>query len=127
MSDKTMIFFKKFKVLNKVVFENFDKIKLLYVFSKNNVFLVTNDDKIFAFGDNKGRVLGFGHKNSISELTINKELSHKQIIDFKNGSCYVIARTIDGKVYCWGNNQSFAREGCREGVAPSGKNLKGGT
>jgi len=37
-------------------------------------------------------------------LTINEELSHKRIVDFKNGGVHTIARTSDGKVYCWGRN-----------------------
>jgi alpha-tubulin suppressor-like RCC1 family protein len=72
--------------------------------NRNNVLIVTNDDKVFAFGSNWRGVLGFGNDDKVNELTINEELSHKQIIDFKNSSYHVIARTIDGKVYCWGYN-----------------------
>ncbi len=32
------------------------------------------------------------------------ELCFKNIIDFKNGWYHVIARTIEGNVYCWGCN-----------------------
>ncbi len=28
-----------------------------------------------------------------------------QVIDFKNSTYHVIARNIDGKVYCWGYNE----------------------
>jgi alpha-tubulin suppressor-like RCC1 family protein len=38
-------------------------------------------------------------------LTINNELSDKNVVDFKNGLYNAIARTIDGKVYCWGYNE----------------------
>ena len=34
-----------------------------------------------------------------------KELCYKQLIDFKNSDYHVIARTSDGKVYCWGCNE----------------------
>jgi nitrite reductase/ring-hydroxylating ferredoxin subunit len=99
---------KKFKVLKELKEEFLNEIKLLYVFKDfgnyNNVLIVTNDDKIFAFGDNCFGVLGFGNNNTVNELTINEELSKKQIVDFKNGSKHVIARTINGKVYCWGQS-----------------------
>jgi alpha-tubulin suppressor-like RCC1 family protein len=94
----------KFNILNKLNEEFLNEIKLLYVFNKNNVLIVTNDDKVFAFGNNIYGVLGFGNNRELNELTNNEELSHKQIIDFKNSSKHVIARTIDGKVYCWGCN-----------------------
>jgi len=93
--------------LNKDFIEN---IKLFHVFEdenedhERNVFIVTNDDKIYAFGRNCNGVLGFGHMNEVGELTVNEELSHKQIIDFKNSFYYVNARTIDGKIYSWGWN-----------------------
>jgi hypothetical protein len=98
---------KKFEVLNELKEEFLSEIKLLYVFKdifdKNNVLIVTNDDKVFAFGNNYWGVLGFpNNNNKVNELTINEELSDKQIIDIKNGLYHVIARTIDGKVYCWG-------------------------
>ncbi len=80
-------------------------IKLLYVFKSNNVLIVTNDDKVFAFGNNNRGVLDFGHQQEVIELTINEDLSHKQTIDFKNSYRHVIARTIDGRVYCWGCNK----------------------
>jgi alpha-tubulin suppressor-like RCC1 family protein len=111
---------KKIKVLNELS-ENFlSEIKCLYVFKdyyKNdkNVLIVTNDDNVFAFGDNNYGVLGFGNDREVKEITINEKLSHKQIIDFKNGWKHVIGRTIDGKVYCWGNNGIF-------GVLGNGKN-----
>jgi hypothetical protein len=109
--------FKKFKVLNKLKEEFLNEIKLLYVFEdelNKNVLIVTNNDNIFAFGKNNKRVLGFGNEIQVNELTINKELSQKQIIDFKNSRYHVIARTIDAKVYCWGCNDW--------GVLGNGKN-----
>jgi alpha-tubulin suppressor-like RCC1 family protein len=104
---------KKFKVLNKLLLkEDFlNEIKFLFVFKKyeykkafNNVLIVTNDDKVFAFGNNIYGVLGFGNEIEVNQLILNEELSHKQIIDFKNSSKHVIARTIHGTVYCWGWN-----------------------
>jgi alpha-tubulin suppressor-like RCC1 family protein len=103
---------KKIKVLNELN-ENFlSEIKCLYVFKdyyKNdkNVLIVTNDDNVFAFGDNNYGVLGFGNDREVKEITINENLSHKQIVDFKNSWKHVIGRTIHGKVYCWGENGIF--------------------
>ena len=98
----------KFKVLNDLKEDFKQNIKILYVFkdywNKENVFLVTNDDKVYCFGSNSYGLLGFGHDNEVNELTLNQELSHKQIIDFKNSYYHVIARTSDEKVYCWGYN-----------------------
>jgi alpha-tubulin suppressor-like RCC1 family protein len=101
-------FLKKFKVLNELKEDFLNEIKLLSVFRVNNpnILIVTNDDKVFAFGHNSNGILGFGNDYKINELTINEELSHKQIIDFKYGWCHVTARTIDGKVYCWGYNKN---------------------
>jgi alpha-tubulin suppressor-like RCC1 family protein len=98
---------KKYKVLQQLKEEFLNEIKLLYVFkdyNENNALIVTNDDKVFAFGSNSYGVLGFGHWSQIKEITINEELSHKQIVDFKKSFYHVIARTIHGKVYCWGCN-----------------------
>jgi alpha-tubulin suppressor-like RCC1 family protein len=114
MAENKNNFLKNFKVLSEIKEEFLNKIKLLYVLNYNNVLIVTNDDKVFAFGSNWRGVLGFGNDNKVNELTINEELSHKQIIDFKNSEYHVIARTIDGKVYCWGHND--------DGVLGNGKN-----
>jgi alpha-tubulin suppressor-like RCC1 family protein len=46
--------------------------------------------------------IGFSY--SANDLTINKDLSDKQIIDLKNGWNHVIEHTIDGKFYNWGRN-----------------------
>jgi len=99
----------KWKILKKLrLHRDFIRnIQLFYVFKGTgiHVFIVTNDDKVYAFGSNWNGVLGFGHRNSVNELTVNKELSHKRIIDFKNGQWHIIARTSDKKVYCWGSNK----------------------
>jgi hypothetical protein len=112
MSEKSKIL-RKFKVLNKLKVEFINEIKFLYVYedffienvNKYNVFVITNNDKVFASGINKFGVLGFGHNYEKKEFTINDDLSGKQIIDFKNSLYHAIARTIDGKVYCWGYNE----------------------
>jgi alpha-tubulin suppressor-like RCC1 family protein len=107
MSEKILV------LLNGLEQQFLNKIKFLYIFDSNK-FIVTEDDKVFATGSNSKGVLGFGHNNEVNEFTINEELSHKQIIDFTKSISHVIARTINGKVYCWGSNES--------GVLGNGKN-----
>jgi alpha-tubulin suppressor-like RCC1 family protein len=100
-------FIEKYKVLKDLKEEFLNKIKFLYICEhwgdEKSVFIITND-KVFAFGNNGNGVLGFGHFCEVNELTLNEELSHKQIIDFKSGWNHAIALTIHGKVYCWGFN-----------------------
>jgi alpha-tubulin suppressor-like RCC1 family protein len=107
-------FIKKFKVLKELREEFLNEIKIFHIFTNNNVLIVERNDKVFSFGSNRDGFLGFGNNRKINELTLNKDLSYKQIIDFKNGACHVIARTIDGQVYCWGDNDF--------GVLGNGKN-----
>jgi len=101
----------KYEILNELKLKRdfIQNIQLFYVFvdfvGGRNVFIVTNDDNVYALGYNWNGVLGLGHENSVNELTINEELSHKRIIDFKNGYWHTIVRTIDGKIYCWGSNR----------------------
>jgi alpha-tubulin suppressor-like RCC1 family protein len=104
-------FLKKCQFSNKISEEIKKNIKFIHIFNYNNflndknVILVTNDDEVFCFGSNTYGVLGFGHQKEIKELSINEYLSNKQIIDFKNSLFHTIARTIDGKLYCFGCNE----------------------
>jgi alpha-tubulin suppressor-like RCC1 family protein len=108
MSEKRIVFLKRFKVLEKLKEEFLSKIKYTYAFQHKanecNIFIITNEDKVYGFGYNKRGVLGFGHDKNVKLLTLNEELSNKQIINFKDSFWHVMARTIDGKVYCWGKN-----------------------
>jgi hypothetical protein len=104
MSETTIDFLKKFRTFNELDKEFLGEIKVANIFDCN-ILIVTNYDEVFTFGANRNGVLGFGNDIEVSELTINEELSHKQIIDIKNGNKHVIARTIDGFVYCWGRNE----------------------
>ena len=68
----------------------------------NVIKCVTNDNKVYAIGSNSNGILGFGQDNEVKQLTIVEELCNKSIIEFKNRECHTIARTYDGKLYCWG-------------------------
>jgi hypothetical protein len=108
MAENSTHFLEKIKILNESKEIPLNEIKLLYVFNKsndNNIVVATKEDEVFVFGENKYGVLGLGHQNCENDLTINEELSLKQIIDFKNSKYHVMALNIDGKVYCWGYNE----------------------
>jgi alpha-tubulin suppressor-like RCC1 family protein len=96
---------EKFDVLNKLNDEFKQRVKILYVFERNNVFIVTKNDKTYAFGENSENLLGFGHYRIVNEIQIVEELCDQQIIDFANGLFHCIARNSSGKVYCWGCNE----------------------
>ncbi len=116
MSEKSI--FEKYEHLFKISKKDYsNEIKLFYVFKdwkeEDYVFIVTNDDKVLTFGFNRSGVLGFGNEFEFQAFSINEDLSHKQIIDFKNSMFFVIARTLNGSVYSWGHN--------RYGVIGNGK------
>jgi hypothetical protein len=99
----------KFNVLRELDEEFKSDIKILYVFkdnaNKSNVFIVTNNDKVYAFGENTYGVLGLGHSEEFEKEKVVQELCDKQIIDFKvqnsGVDCFLIARTSNGEVYYW--------------------------
>jgi alpha-tubulin suppressor-like RCC1 family protein len=92
---------EKFGVLNKLNDEFKQRVKVLYVFEDvlkgYNVFIVTKDDKTYAFGYNSHNRLGFGHNRVVNEIQIVEELCDQQIIDFANGRFHCIARNSSGK------------------------------
>jgi alpha-tubulin suppressor-like RCC1 family protein len=88
-------------------------IRLLYIFEDNeqvtersgyNVFFITEEDQIYAFGNNSYAQLGFGHNRAVKEPRILSELCDKNIIAFANSLCHVIALSSYGKIFCWGSN-----------------------
>jgi alpha-tubulin suppressor-like RCC1 family protein len=107
-----MDFEKTLSIKLREYFNN--KLKLLFI-TKDRIIILTNVDKVYEFERNLKTLLEF-NKNveSFIESKIVNELCFKEIIDFKNSECHVIARTVDGKVYCWGLNVS--------GVLGNGKN-----
>jgi RCC1 and BTB domain-containing protein len=94
-------------VLHKLKPEFVSKIKFFCVYGYGKeVIIVTNDDKVFAFGDNYYGCLGLGHNNSVKEPEIVKELCDQQVIDISYGDYHVLALTKSGKCYSWGCNSS---------------------
>jgi hypothetical protein len=98
--------FNKFKCLRKLNEEFKRSIRLFYVFnyvwSKLNVIIVTNDYMVYAFrNEDNIKVLREFHRYQVRNEFIIEELCHQTVIDFRNNSKYLFARTFDGKVYYW--------------------------
>jgi hypothetical protein len=60
MAEKSINFHKKYEVLHDLKGEFLNEIKLIYIFylyfeNRSNVLIVTNEDKVFAFGYNHDR------------------------------------------------------------------------
>jgi alpha-tubulin suppressor-like RCC1 family protein len=88
------------------------KLQLLYcdeLFYKRFIIIVTKEDKVYEIERNLESLLEFNKNNNIFiESTLLGELKRngkRKIIDFKSSLFHVIARTSDGKVYCWGSNE----------------------
>jgi RCC1 and BTB domain-containing protein len=98
--------FVSYPVLNKLKPEFISDIKFFCIFGDdgNEVIIVSKDDKVFAFGDNKHGCLGLGHNNAVKEPEIVDELCDQQIIDISYGTYHVLALTKDGKCFSWGFN-----------------------
>jgi len=95
--------------LNKYFSEN---LKLSFI-SHRNIILVTKDDRVYEFSRVGFKTVRYplivmNDENekirSIVDESIVEELCHKQIIDFRNGTSFTIARSIDGKIYSWSGN-----------------------
>jgi alpha-tubulin suppressor-like RCC1 family protein len=94
---------KRFSIKLKEFFG--DKLRKLLI-TKESVKIITNDDKVYEFDKDLRTLVKINkmNNNSFIESKILSELCYKGIIDFKDGLFFVITRTIDGKVYCWGTN-----------------------
>ena len=71
----------------------------------NKVIFITNEDKVYVFGNNSGGSLGLeSKKNRIKKPTLNEELSGKQLVDIAPGLQHCIGLTSRGQCYGWGQN-----------------------
>jgi len=89
-----------------------EKIRMVSVFGTtgSEVLIVTNDDFVYAFGDNRKGCLGLGISSRILEPTKVVELCEKNIISFAFGLTHGIALTKSGHLYSW-NDNSFGQLG----------------
>ena len=95
----------KFKITNKINYDLKQKIKLFHFFDDqigDNVLFVTNDDKVFTFGQNSDGCCGLGHNSVVTQPQEIPELSHKNIKQFFNGLYFVLTLTNDNHLYGWG-------------------------
>jgi RCC1 and BTB domain-containing protein len=95
-------------ILHQLKPEFVSNIKLFCVFSEsgNNVIIVTKNDEVLSFGDNKYGCLGLEHNVAVKEPQIIKELCDQQIIDISHGKYHVLALTKNGKCFSWGCNNA---------------------
>jgi alpha-tubulin suppressor-like RCC1 family protein len=74
--------------------------------SNDKIFIINKSDvfyQIDIYNENISKFI-LSNQNSIIESMIAKDLCNKNIIDLSYGLYHYIARTIDNKIYCWGNN-----------------------
>jgi alpha-tubulin suppressor-like RCC1 family protein len=104
---------------NKVYFKN--NIIKLFLKTEEKLFIINKSDvfhEIDIYNENLSKFIE-SYDNSIIKLMIVKELRHKNFIDLSYGQFDYIARTIDDKICCWGNNH-FGQLGYK--VRSSGEN-----
>ena len=85
----------------------FKSLRLLsiYGFEAKDVLFITNEDKVYCFGQNRFGALGLGHKEeNIESIQFNAYLSGQEVIDLSFGSKHWIALTSSGQCYVWGDN-----------------------
>jgi alpha-tubulin suppressor-like RCC1 family protein len=78
----------------------------LWLKSSDKIFIINKSDvfyQIDIYNENISKFIE-SNQNSIIESMIAKDLCNKNIIDLSYGLWHYIARTIDNKIYCWGNN-----------------------
>lgn len=71
-------------------------------------FYLNKDHHVYAWGLNNHGQLGIGSKNNTCLPTRIKELDPYEgdyIVQVDGGEHHSIARTKDGAIYCWGNNE----------------------
>lgn len=83
------------------------QLKNFTIFGDNGseALLLTNDNRMFAFGRNANGILGVGHKDPLldepEEVTV---LSGKSVIGVYYGFKHVVALTEEGELFAWGDN-----------------------
>ena len=78
---------------------------------KQSLLFVTNDDKVYALGDNIYGKLGLGHNKKVESPEEVIELSGKRIKEFFVGKYYVLGHSSDGSLYSWGCNVYYGLMG----------------
>ena len=91
-----------------------NSIRLIRVFGRpissskaraNKVIFITNEDKVYVFGNNSDGSLGLESDQSfIKNATLNEGLSGQQLVDIAPGLQHCIGLTSSGQCYSWGQN-----------------------
>jgi hypothetical protein len=80
-----------------------NNIKLVFVVCKGIVIIVTKDDRVYEFNNNLETFLVFNNNQNVESYVESKILNgfcSKEVIDFKCNIFGVMARTINGQLYC---------------------------
>jgi alpha-tubulin suppressor-like RCC1 family protein len=103
---------KRFEILSKLNEEFVQNIKILCVFGRteSDVIIVTKNDEIYGFGQNRNKILNQNNVNPSHELFIIKQLCNKEIINFSYGLNYILALTINSLIYYWPNDKQKENE-----------------
>ncbi|CAG2108716.1 unnamed protein product, partial [Medioppia subpectinata] len=92
-------------IFNHITAEEYQNLKILCVFGNTSVIYVTNDDKVYGFGNNNNGCLGLGADyRRIHRPALNPYLSGKCLADIAIGRQFCIGLTADGRCYSWGAN-----------------------
>ena len=94
--------FRQFRNFPKYLKQN---IKLFHVFSYDFAYCVTNDDKVYGFGDNICKYLGYNESNDYKSYVLIQELCDKNIEEFFGYSDVYFARSQTNVIYSWGWNE----------------------
>jgi alpha-tubulin suppressor-like RCC1 family protein len=93
---------KKWKILSLLENNVRNNIKFVVVFSPGkNAILVTNDDKVFGFGDNSIGLLGLAHKRPVKRIESIEELNDQKLVDISIGSDHGVALSESGQCFQW--------------------------
>lgn len=75
-----------------------------------NAVFVTASDCVYAFGDNTGGCLGVGHKRPLLyKSQIISELKYKSIVKIVSGLKFVLALSLHGRCWWWGDNMHMLK------------------
>jgi alpha-tubulin suppressor-like RCC1 family protein len=77
----------------------------------NHVLVLTNDRKIYAWGDNTNGKLGDGTTTTRwipVAVIMDQELSGRKVVDVEAGGVFSMALTDDSTVWTWGSNEYYS-------------------
>ena len=97
-------------VNNFSIFHDFPKqfkqnIKLFHVFEDYIAYCVTNDDKVYGFGQHINYFLNYNESNDNKSYVLIEELCDKRIEQFFGNKCMFFARSETNVIYSWGPNE----------------------